>query len=391
MSIDYPIPPTEPPEASADAEAHVQSLTDQIKHVPELAPLSGLLLDDSVADILINGTQNVYIEQKGRLKESDIRFSNIEEVNTMAHAIAKAVNRSINPERPMLDARLNDGSRVNIIMPPLAVDGCMISIRKFARADITLDAMMKSKSLSRQLGEFLKVCGRCRLNILISGGTGSGKTTLLNAISQYIEPGERIVTIEDAAELRLQQPHVVRLETKPQNETSREDVTARDLVKNALRMRPDRIIIGEVRGAESFDMMQAMNSGHEGSLTTIHANHPRDALGRLESMIAMMSLNIPSNVIRSQIAGALHLVVQVSRMRDGQRRITYVSEITGMEGNVVCMQDLFHFQVTGEDEFGRMSGEYKWLGIMPRFIRRVSYWGQRERLAAALGINANQI
>jgi pilus assembly protein CpaF len=273
-----------------------------------------------------------------------------------------------------------------VIVRPLAVDGTVISIRKFSKRGISLDHMAANANTSPSLSELLKVVARCRLNILISGGTGSGKTTLLNAISEHIDHEERIVTIEDAAELKLQQPHVVRLETRPVRADKREDeVTIRDLMKNALRMRPDRILVGEVRGAEAFDMMQAMNTGHEGSITTIHANHPRDSLARLENMINMANLNLPHQAIRTQIASAIHLVIQVSRMRDGHRRVTFVSEVVGTEGDVITMQDLFTFQNKGEGPDGKLIGDFKWTGIMPRFLRRVAYYGEADRLSAALG------
>jgi pilus assembly protein CpaF len=288
-----------------------------------------------------------------------------------------------------VDARLLDGSRVNIIAPPLAVDGTSISIRKFSKRSISLNMMAENNNLSKQLAEVLKIIGKCRLNVIISGGTGSGKTTLLNALSQYIENDERVVTIEDAAELKLQQPHVIRLETKPvtfNNGMREEDVTMRDLVKNALRMRPDRIIVGECRGAEAFDMMQAMNTGHDGSLSTIHANHPRDCLSRIENMMSMANLGIPMRSIRSQIAAAVNIIVQISRMRDGQRRTVYLSEVVGMEGDLITMQDLFTFNVTGEDKNGKLVGDFKWSGIMPRFVRRAAYYGELENLANALGV-----
>jgi pilus assembly protein CpaF len=269
------------------------------------------------------------------------------------------------------------------------VDGTCISIRKFSKRVITLEQMAEKGNVSPQLAEFLKVIGKCRLNIIVSGGTGSGKTTLLNAVSQYIDDSERVVTIEDAAELKLQQQHVVRLETKPvtfDRGVREEEVPIRDLVKNALRMRPDRIIVGEVRGAEAFDMMQAMNTGHEGSLTTIHANHPRDCLARLENMINMAHLNLPVSSIRQQVSSAINLIVQISRMRDGQRRVTFVSEIVGMEGEIITMQDLYAYQIKGENADGTLAGSFQWSGIMPRFLRRVAYYGELQRLEAALGV-----
>ena len=357
-----------------------------------LKPLKLLLDDDSVNDILINGPNYIYVERAGRLEKTSLTFPSDADVFKVAEAVAAQAGRAVNPRRPLLDARLPDGSRVNIIAPPLSVDGTVISIRKFSRRLITLDLMAQTRNLSPQLADFLKVAARCRLNILISGGTGSGKTTLLNAISQFIQAEERIVTIEDAAELKLQQPHVVRLETRPIRLGQQDqEVTIRDLMKNALRMRPDRIIVGEVRGAEAFDMMQAMNTGHEGSLTTIHANHPRDAMSRLENMITMANLNLPSLAIRQQIASAIHLVIQISRMRDGHRRIAYISEVVGMESDVITMQDLFTFQHKGEAEDGTINGDFKWSGIMPRFIRRVGYYGEGERLSQALGVKLPKI
>jgi len=346
------------------------------------------MLEDSVTDILINGPDRVFVERYGKLEHVPVVFPSDAALLELGAAIAAQVGRSINPRKPLVDARLVDGSRVNIIAPPLAVDGTNISIRKFSRRPITLETMIEQKNMSQSLAEFLKICGRSRLNIIISGGTGSGKTTLLNAISQHIDPHERIVTIEDAAELRLQQPHVVRLETRPLSYgmDRDEEVNMRDLVRNALRMRPDRILVGEVRGPEAFDMMQAMNTGHEGSFTTIHANHPRDALSRLENMVNMANLNLPPLAIRQQIASAIHFIIQISRMRDGMRRITYVSEIVGMEGEVVTMQDLFTFHSQGETPEGKIKGEFKWTGIMPRAVRRIAYYNQLDALSKAPGV-----
>ncbi len=355
--------------------------------VQALAPLKALLDDETVNDILINGPKNVFVERFGKLEKTDLTFPNDAQVFLLAEAIANHIGRQVNVRKPLLDARLPDGSRVNVIVRPLAVDGTAISIRKFAKRSITLDHMASQGNTSPQLSELLKVIAHCRLNVLISGGTGSGKTTLLNAVSEHIDHAERIVTIEDAAELRLQQPHVVRLETRPvRTDRNEDEVTIRDLMKNALRMRPDRILVGETRGAEAFDMMQAMNTGHEGSITTIHANHPRDALARLENMIMMANLNLPPQAIRSQIASAIHVVIQVSRMKDGQRRVTFLSEVVGMEGDIITMQDLFTFQNKGEGADGKLAGEFKWSGIMPRFLRRVAYYGEAERLSNALGV-----
>lgn len=376
-------------EPEQDAPIATQGEKEQLlRAIEELGPIKKLLDEDGVNDILINGSHGVYIERRGKLEKTDVVFPSDADVFKLAEAIVKRVGRTLHPRRPLVDARLPDGSRVNIIAPPLSVDGTMISIRKFSKNTITLDHMVENGNMSPQLADFLKVAGKCRLNIIFAGGTGSGKTTLLNAVSQHILPDERIVTIEDAAELRLAQPHVVRLETKPVNfgRSREEEVAIRDLVKNALRMRPDRIIVGEVRGAEAFDMMQAMNTGHEGSLTTIHANHPRDALSRIENMVNMANLNLPAAAIRNQVASAVHLVVQISRMRDGHRRVTYVSEVVGMESDIITMQDLFVFQNKGEDKNGLLQGDFRWSGIMPRFIRRVAYYGESERLAKALGV-----
>ena len=360
--------------------------------VQALEPLKPLLDDDTVNDILINGPKNVFVERFGKLEKTDLTFPNDAQVFQIAESIAAHIGRQVSVRKPLLDARLPDGSRVNVIVRPLAVDGTAISIRKFSKRSITLDHMGAAGNTSPSLSEVLKVIASCRLNVIISGGTGSGKTTLLNAISEHIDHSERIVTIEDAAELKLQQPHVVRLETRPvRTDRNEDEVTIRDLMKNALRMRPDRILVGEVRGAEAFDMMQAMNTGHEGSITTIHANHPRDALARLENMIMMANLNLPPQAIRSQVASAIHVIVQVSRMRDGQRRITFVSEVVGMEGDIITMQDLFTFQAKGEGPDGKLMGEFKWTGIMPRFLRRVAYYGQGERLSAALGVKLPKI
>ncbi|MBN8532405.1 MAG: CpaF family protein [Alphaproteobacteria bacterium] len=354
----------------------------------DLGVIKPLIEDESVNDILINRHDRIFVERKGKLEMSELAYADENAVRDVAQKIVSGIGRSLDPKRPLVDARLLDGSRVNIIAPPLAVDGTSISIRKFSKRKITLDVMKEQQNLSEPLAELLKILGHCRINMLISGGTGSGKTTLLNAISQYIEHSERVVTIEDAAELQLQQPHVVRLETKPISSgvSAAEEVTMRDLVKNALRMRPDRIIVGEVRGPEAFDMMQAMNTGHDGSLTTIHANHPRDALARLENMISMANLNIPTRSVRQQIASALQVIVQISRMRDGKRRITYVSEIVGVEGDTITMQDLFQFTAEREDEAGNLSGTFKWSGILPRFLRRIIYYGEGEHLSQALGV-----
>lgn len=356
-------------------------------HTCDLGPIAPLMADDTVTDILINGTDSVYVEQAGHMQRTELSFASDAAVLELATNIAKAIGREIDPAKPLVDARLADGSRVNIIAPPLAVDGTMISIRKFPKHHLTLDKMVEQGNISLQMGEFLKICGRSRLNIIISGGTGSGKTTLLNAMSQFIEHSERVVTVEDAAELRLNQPQVVRLETKvaPANNPA-EEVTIRDLVRNALRMRPDRIIVGEVRGPEAFDMMQAMNTGHEGSFATIHANHPRDALARLENMMNMSNLGLPVKAIREQIASAIHLIIQTSRMRDGVRRITHITEVNAMEGDIITTQEIFQFIPGRMSEQGELTGEFRFNQIVPGFVRRATYWGEGEALAKTLGI-----
>ena len=299
---------------------------------------------------------------------------------SIATRIVTAIGRRIDESSPLCDARLADGSRVNIIIPPLAIDGSTITIRKFSKKKITLDTMLSFGSISPQMAKVLRIAGRCRLNILISGGTGSGKTTLLNALSQMIDNGERVVTIEDAAELQLQQPHVVRLETRPANLEGNGEVTMRDLVKNALRMRPDRIIVGETRGGEALDMLQAMNTGHDGSMSTVHANRPREAIMRLENLVGMASANLSPRAIRQQIAAAVDMIIQVSRMRDGSRRITYISEITGMEGEVITMQDLYTCEVTGETADGKLTVDFKPHGLRPHCLPKAAYFGLDKQL-----------
>jgi pilus assembly protein CpaF len=349
-------------------------------------PLEPLLNDEQVTDIMVNGPRQIYVERGGKLELSTIRFRDDNHVMGVATRIVSRIGRRVDESQPLCDARLPDGSRVNIIIPPLAIDGPSISIRKFSKKKITLDVMGRQGNMSPQMARVLKIAGRCQLNILISGGTGSGKTTLLNAISQMIDPGERIVTIEDAAELQLQQPHVVRLETRPANLEGHGEINMRDLVKNALRMRPDRIILGEVRGAEAIDMLQAMNTGHEGSLGTIHANRPREAFTRLENMIGMAGINLPARAIRPQIASALDLIVQVSRMRDGIRRITNVVEVVGMEGDVIITQDLFEFVLESEGADGRLIGNYTCTGLRPHFMPKAAYFGLDKALLAAMGV-----
>ncbi|GHF11306.1 hypothetical protein GCM10017044_01310 [Kordiimonas sediminis] len=349
-----------------------------------LGPLEPLLADPEVSDIMVNGPNQVYVERKGKLTLTDVTFRDNGHLLNIAQRIVSAVGRRIDESSPICDARLADGSRVNAIIGPLAIDGASISIRKFSQDKITLDKMLDFGSISPPLAKVLKIAGACRLNILISGGTGSGKTTMLNALSRMIDAGERVVTIEDAAELQLQQPHVVRLETRPANLEGQGEITMRDLVKNALRMRPDRIILGEIRGGEAIDMLQAMNTGHDGSMGTIHANRPREALTRLENMVNMAGLNLPPKAIREQIAGSLDMIVQVQRLRDGSRRTIYVTEVVGMEGDVITTQDLFKFQFTGEDESGKLIGEFRSTGVRPHFLTKADYFGLGRALMEAM-------
>ncbi|MDW8368865.1 MAG: CpaF family protein [Geminicoccaceae bacterium] len=349
-----------------------------------LGPLEPLLRDETITDIMVNGPYQVYVERRGKLELTDVRFRDAAHVMNVAQRIATRVGRRVDETSPICDARLDDGSRVNLIAPPLAIDGCSISIRKFSKKSITLDTMVRQQNLSEALAKVLKIAAACRLNVVISGGTGSGKTTMLNAMSQLIDHGERIVTIEDAAELQLQQPHVVRLETRPPNLEGQGEVTMRDLVKNALRMRPDRIICGEVRGPEALDMLQAMNTGHDGSMCTLHANTPREAVTRIENMVMMAASTLPTKAIRQQIVGAVNLVIQVARMRDGVRRVTHVTELVGMEGDVVTTQDLFTFEYHGESRDGSLLGVFKAHPVRPHFLKRAAYYGLDRALMAAM-------
>ncbi|HEV2303555.1 MAG TPA: CpaF family protein, partial [Stellaceae bacterium] len=345
-----------------------------------LGPLEPLLADETVTDIMVNGAKQVYVERRGKLEVTDVQFRDDQHVMNVVTKIVTRVGRRIDESTPLVDARLQDGSRVNVIIPPLAIDGPSISIRKFSKKSITLDIMAAQQNLSAAMATLLKVAARCRLNILISGGTGSGKTTLLNALSRLIDPAERTVTIEDAAELQLQQPHVVRLETRPPNLEGSGEITMRDLLRNALRMRPDHIILGEIRGAEALDVLQAMNTGHDGSMSTIHANRPREALTRLENMVGMTGINLPSRAVRTQIAAAVHLIVQVNRMRDGVRRTTHIMEVVGMEGDVITTQDLFTFQFQGEGPEGKLQGKFVSNGVRPNFLPRAEYYGLEKAL-----------
>jgi pilus assembly protein CpaF len=333
-----------------------------------LGPIEPLLKDDSINDILINGPYQVYVERQGELELTAIRFRDNDHLLRIVNRIVAAVGRRIDESSPMVDARLPDGSRVNAAIPPIAIDGCSVSIRKFSKKPLTLERLVQFGAMTPSISEFLYGAVRSRISTVISGGTGSGKTTLLNALSAAISHGERLITIEDAAELQLQQPHVVRMETRPPNIEGKGEIRQRELVKNALRMRPDRVILGEVRSEEAFDMLQAMNTGHEGSMATIHANNPREAVSRLEQMVAMGGLSIGPDAMRHQIASAVGMVVQVMRLSDGKRKVTHVTEITGMEGQVVQMQDIFVFNRTHTDEDGTVHGEFRATGLRPRCL-----------------------
>jgi pilus assembly protein CpaF len=349
--------------------------TEILDEVFGLGPLEPLLKDATISDILVNSHKDVYIERRGLLERTNVQFRDEAHLLAIIDRIVSAVGRRIDESSPMVDARLADGSRVNAIIPPLAIDGPCLSIRRFGREALNVDALLRNQSLTSGMLALLRGCVYARMNCLISGGTGAGKTTLLNVLSSFISNRERIVTIEDAAELQLHQDHVVRLETRPPNVEGKGAVKQRQLVINCLRMRPDRIVVGEVRGEEALDMLQAMNTGHDGSLTTIHANSPRDALGRLETMIAMSSLNMPELATRRQIASALDVVVQISRMSDGTRKVTSISEITGVEGDVVSMQEIFAFKKTGLAENGTVLGEFAATGIRPRLTERLAASG----------------
>ncbi len=346
-----------------------------VNDIVGLGPLEPLLEDDAINDIMVNGPYRVFVERRGKTVLSEVRFRDTSHLIGICQRIAAAIGRRVDESSPMVDARLKDGSRVNIVFPPLALDGPYVSIRKFSRTKIDLAQLVEFGALTPPVARVLQVAGRARLNVIISGGTGSGKTTLLNALSNFIDLAERVVTVEDAAELQLQQPHVVRLETRPASLEGKGEITQRDLVRNALRMRPDRIIIGEVRGGEAFDMLQAMNTGHDGSMSTIHANTTRDALTRIENMVQMGNMGLPSKAIRTQIVGAVDLIVQVERQRDGSRRVTQVTEVCGMEADVVALNDVFQFEVQGQREDGRLYGRYKVNPVPPTFMRRLAYFG----------------
>ena len=342
-----------------------------------LGPLEPLLSDPTISDILVNSYSNIYIERRGKLEKTAISFKDDEHLMRVIERIVSTVGRRIDEAQPMVDARLPDGSRVNAIIPPLAIDGPTLSIRRFGTDPLRMPALIENGALTKEIAILFEMCVRARLNIIISGGTGAGKTTLLNAMSAYIPVDERIVTIEDSAELQMQQPHVVRLETRPSNIEGRGEITQRDLVKNSLRMRPDRIVVGEVRGGEAIDMLQAMNTGHDGSLTTIHANSPRDALSRLETMIQMTGMRLSDRAMRQQIASAVNLVIQVARLTDGTRRIVSIYEITGMEGEMITMQEIFLFERTSVDANGKVIGRFRTTGIRPRFAERLKQYGMQ--------------
>lgn len=338
-------------------------------------PLEELLERDDIADIMINGPETTYIEVGGKIERARIKFRDNQHLTTICQRIVGAIGRRVDESSPICDARLPDGSRVNVIIPPLAVDGACMTIRKFTKDKLTLEKLLEFGAMTPSAAKLIMAIGRCRVNVLISGGTGSGKTTMLNCLTRYIEQGERIITCEDACELQLQQPHVVRLETRPPNLEGVGEVTMRDLIKNCLRMRPERIIVGEVRGPEAFDLLQAMNTGHDGSMGTVHANNPREAISRMENMIAMGGLNLPTVAVREQISSAVNVVLQVQRLRDGSRKVTHISEITGMEGEVVTMQDLFKLEFLGEKEDGSLITALKSTGMRPKFWDKARQFG----------------
>jgi pilus assembly protein CpaF len=363
-----------------------QDLIDDIcNDVLGYGPLEPLLGRDDIADIMVNGASQTYIEVSGKIQLTNVRFRDNAQLMNICQRIVSQVGRRVDEASPICDARLADGSRVNVIAPPLAIDGPALTIRKFRKDKLTLDELMRFGTISPEGGEILKIIGRVRCNVLISGGTGSGKTTLLNCLTNYIDADERIITCEDAAELQLQQPHVVRLETRPPNLEGNGAITMRDLVRNCLRMRPERIIVGEVRGPEAFDLLQAMNTGHDGSMGTLHANSPREAISRLESMVTMGGFALPAKTIREMIVTSIDVIIQAARLRDGSRRITHITEVIGFEGDVITTQDIMVYEVTGEDASGRLKGRHRSTGIgRPRFWERARYYGEEVRLAKAI-------
>lgn len=348
-----------------------------------LGPLEELLADAAITDIMVNGPEQTYVERKGKLELANIQFRDEEHLFQIAQRICNSVGRRVDQTTPLADARLKDGSRVNVIVPPLSLRGTAISIRKFSAKPITLDMMAKGGSMSEKMATALKIAGASRFNIVVSGGTGSGKTTMLNAISKMIDPGERVLTIEDAAELQLQQPHWLPLETRPANLEGQGEISIRDLVKNALRMRPDRIILGEIRGAECFDMLAAMNTGHDGSMCTLHSNSPREALARMENMVMMSDIKVPKEAISRQIADSVDLIIQVKRLRDGSRRVTNITEVIGMEGPVIVTQELFKFEYLDEGTDGKIIGEYRSMGLRPYTLDKAKQFGFDQALLEA--------
>ena len=353
-----------------------EQMVEEIRHeFFGLGPLEPLLSDPTITDILVNSPYRIFVERGGKLERAGVTFNDNDHVMRVIERIVSSVGRRIDESSPMVDARLSDGSRVNAVIPPIALDGPMLSIRRFGKVPLRMDTLIEKGALTQEMSEMFKMCVKARLNVLVSGGTGAGKTTLLNALSAYIPEDERIITIEDSAELMLQQPHVGRMETRPRNIEGRGEITQRDLVKNALRMRPDRIVIGEVRGGEAIDMLQAMNTGHDGSLTTIHANTPRDALIRVETMIQMAGLRISERAMRQQIASAIDVIVQVARLSDGSRRITSICEVLGIERSQILMQEIFRYERKGVDEAGRVIGGFRSTGVFPQFAERLESCG----------------
>jgi pilus assembly protein CpaF len=360
-------------------------LDDICNDVLGYGPLEPLLARDDIADIMVNGADTTYIEVNGKIERTNIRFRDNAQLMNICQRIVSQVGRRVDDASPICDARLLDGSRVNVIAPPLAIDGPTLTIRKFKKDKLKLQDLVNFKSISEPGAEILRIIGHSRCNVLISGGTGSGKTTLLNCLTAFIEPGERVITCEDSAELQLQQPHVVRLETRPPNIEGSGEISMRDLIKNCLRMRPERIIVGEVRGPEAFDLLQAMNTGHDGSMGTLHANTPREALSRVESMITMGGFTLPQKTIREMICGSIDLIVQASRLRDGSRRIMNVTEVMGLEGDTIVLQDILKYEITGEDDDGKIIGTHRGTGIgRPRFWDRAQYYNLEKDLATAL-------
>ncbi len=359
-------------------------IADICNDILGLGPLEPLLERDDIADIMVNGPTKVYIEVNGKITLTPIKFRDNAQLMNICQRIVSAVGRRVDEASPICDARLLDGSRVNVIAPPLAIDGAALTIRKFKKDKLQLKNLVEFKSISPAGAALIELIGHCRLNVMVSGGTGSGKTTLLNCLTAFIDKGERVITCEDSAELQLQQPHVVRLETRPPNLEGVGSVSMTDLVKNCLRMRPERIIVGEVRGKEAFDLLQAMNTGHDGSMGTIHANNPRECISRIENMIAMSGYSLPTKTVREQIAGSVNVIIQAARLRDGSRKITHVTEVIGMEGDVITLQDILLFDFEGEGPDGRIVGRHKYTGLRPNFYDRMRYFGKEKELVEAL-------